>query len=161
MPWLQSEGSSLKIIDTAVHPLDDHNVPYSFSSSTLLQASRALGLPSRSSKSYLTLFDNRILVRKLDERLTGHISVVDHQVSFILPREFPLDYIDKVVSDSPSSSKPIDKRVLHFMAVIDILLPFQSIPPRAPYTVCKFHRLPIASVVHIALALPTHSQMFE
>src|ERR1700761_3098895 len=80
---------SLKIVDSAVQPLDAHSVPYSFSSSMLLQASRSLNLPQRSSKSYVSLFPHLHPDQPLDARLTGHISVVDYQVSYILPREFP------------------------------------------------------------------------
>lgn len=127
---------SLKIVNSIVHPLDPHGVPYAFSSSILLQASRSLGLANRSSKSYVSLFPDYHPEHPLDHNLTGHISVVDYQVSYILPREFPPHVtIGERQPPTPSRLGALDRNSLYFMAAIDIVLPFQSVPPFAPYVV--------------------------
>lgn len=126
---------SLKIVDSAVHPLDAYSVPYSFSSSMLLQASRSLNLPQRSSKSYVSLFPHIPPDQALDARLTGHISVVDYQVSYILPREFPPVAVSTERPALGRAGALQDKNQLSFMAAIDLVLPFHSAPPYAPYMV--------------------------
>jgi hypothetical protein len=124
---------SLKIVDSVVHPIDHYNVPFAFSNSSLLQASRALNLPNRSSKSYLSLFPHLSPDRVLDERLIGHISIVDFQVTYILPKELPPKIEERLHNPSARSSD-----TLNFIAALDMVLPFRSVPPTSPFTVCCF-----------------------
>jgi hypothetical protein len=128
---------SLKIVNSIVHPMDSNGTPYAFSSPTLLQASHSLGLQPRSSRSYVTLFPDLPADHPLDPTLTGHISVVDYQVSYVLPKEFPPHIlIGERPAPSHSRVASLDRYSLFFLAAIDVVLPFQSVPPFAPYVVC-------------------------
>lgn len=104
----------MKIHDSQVHPIDSTSVPYNFSSTTsplLHAAARALNLPSRSMKSYLTQFEtsahvsststssrvntanvNGNLSAPLEEKYTGCILVSGYNVCYVLPKEFPPKY---------------------------------------------------------------------
>lgn len=99
---------NVKIRDYQVHPLDAESVPYNFSSTTnplLHNAARALSLPARSTKSYLSLFEsatqmasgrasspNGSVVPPLEERYTGYFLISGYNVCFVLPKEFPPKY---------------------------------------------------------------------
>lgn len=80
-------------------------MPYVFSSTTnplLHNAARALNLPARSTKSYLSLFEsasqastsrssnaNGSVIPPLEERYTGYFLISGYSVCFVLPKEFP------------------------------------------------------------------------
>ena len=165
-----------------VHPIDNNSVPYNFSSTAsplLHSAARALNLSARSSKSYLSLFalptpfasvmssnrstasTNGINVPTLDDKYTGHILVSGYNVSYVLPKEFPPRFKD----DSTSSMNALKRRPsisekshMHFMAVVELWVPYLSKPPRAPYLVrLCFHLLPARHVQTRPLALHSHS----
>jgi len=150
---------NVKILTSQVHPIDNNSVPYNFSSATsplLHSAARALNLPARSSKIYTSLFalptplasavssnrtgssTNSISVPTLDDKYTGHILVSGYNVSYVLPKEFPPRFKDdsslsmNALKRRPSIS---DKGHMHFMAVIELWVPYLSKPPRAPYLV--------------------------
>ncbi|EJD02185.1 uncharacterized protein FOMMEDRAFT_168705 [Fomitiporia mediterranea MF3/22] len=109
---------NIKIRDYSVHPLDSDSVPYNFSSTShplLHNAARALNLPARSSKSYLSLFDttpqntpgrngsiNGSAVPTLEERFTGYFLISGYNVCYVLPKEFPAKYKIRGGTDSES-----------------------------------------------------------
>ncbi|KAI0950172.1 hypothetical protein AcV7_008720 [Taiwanofungus camphoratus] len=123
---------NLKILDSQVHPLDSNSVPYNFSSTTcplLHKAARALNLPARSSTSYVSLADSisssSASIPPLEDKYTGHILVSGYHVSYVLPKEFP-----RKESDGRSRR---GSSMMHFMAAVDIWVPFLSRPPHAPF----------------------------
>ena len=78
-------------------------------------AARALNLPARSTKSYLSLFDttpqntpgrggsvNGSAVPALEERYTGYFLISGYNVCYVLPKEFPMKYKIKGGTDSES-----------------------------------------------------------
>ncbi|KAL5532859.1 ZCCHC8_2 [Sanghuangporus sanghuang] len=108
---------NIKIRDYSVHPLDSDSVPYNFSSSShplLHNAARALNLPARSTKSYLSLFDttpqstpgrgsvNGSAVPALEERYTGYFLISGYNVCYVVSKEFPSKYKMKSGTDSES-----------------------------------------------------------
>ena len=156
----------MKIVDWAVHPLDLASVPYNFSSSDsplLHSAARALCLPARSSRSYLSLFPKHSLTpsryatpsssrapeqAQLDKKYTGHILVSGYQISFVAPKEIPpkVRLPDQQHEDEPVTPVQLSKyrsrrhslggKVLHqFMVSIKMHVPYLSMPPRAPWLV--------------------------
>lgn len=159
---------NIRIHDFKVHPLDANYVPYNFSSATsplLSSAARALSLPRRSTKSYLSLFNNTLsattpahhrdastsrvhssggsVVPQLEERYTGYILVSGYNVCYVVPKEFP-DHVKLWGSADHSEGESIssrntahtpfqnrrhsttEKSVLHFMAALDISVPYLS-----------------------------------
>ncbi|KZP21536.1 hypothetical protein FIBSPDRAFT_1044077 [Athelia psychrophila] len=142
---------SIKILSSQVHPIDSNSVPWNFSSTTsplLHSAAHALGLPARSSKSYLSLFGhqtpsssrhnvsiNGLIVPTLDDKYTGHILVSGYNVSYVLPKEFPPRFNDDSPSMNALRRRPsiTDRGQMHFMAAIDLWVPYVSKPPRAPF----------------------------
>ncbi|KAI6166843.1 hypothetical protein EDD17DRAFT_1893529 [Pisolithus thermaeus] len=155
---------NLKLLSAQVHPLDANSVPYNFSSSAspmLNNASRALNLPARSSKSYLSLFGVSASTASvqssrsssststgtasppLDDRYTGHIIVSGYNISYILPKDFPPRFIgdDSALRVSTFSAAKMrrgsvsERNNMHFMAAIDLFVPFTSRPPRAPFLI--------------------------
>ncbi|KAI6005783.1 hypothetical protein EDD15DRAFT_2154204 [Pisolithus albus] len=155
---------NLKLLSAQVHPLDANSVPYNFSSSAspiLNSASRALNLPVRSSKSYLSLFGVSISTASvhssrsssststgaasppLDDRYTGHIIVSGYNISYILPKDFPPRFVgdDSALRVSTFSAAKMrrgsvsERNNMHFMAAIDLFVPFASRPPRAPFLI--------------------------
>lgn len=107
---------NIKIRDYSVHPLDSDSAPYNFSSTShplLHNAARALNLPARSSKPYLSLFDttpqntpgrngsvNGSAVPALEERYTGYFLISGYSVCYVMPKEFPAKYRMKSGTDS-------------------------------------------------------------
>ena len=92
-------------------------MPYNFSSTShplLHNAARALNLPARSTKSYLSLFDttpqntpgrgsvNGSAVPTLEERYTGYFLISGYNVCYVVPKEFPSKYKMKGGTDSES-----------------------------------------------------------
>ena len=154
---------NIKILTSQVHPIDNNGVPYNFSSTIspmLHNAARALALPARSSQSYLSLFgfsppqgasmsssryspnSSSSSMPALDDKYTGHILVSGYNVSFVLPREFPArSRLGNTLNDNEAT--PSYRRraslsggnVLQFMAAVEMMVPFVSRPPRAPYLV--------------------------
>ncbi|KAI1794647.1 hypothetical protein LXA43DRAFT_940530 [Ganoderma leucocontextum] len=123
---------NLKILGSAVHPLDANSSPYNFSSKELQllpKAARALNLPTRLSQTYVSFVASTSSspddIPKLDDKYTGQISVSAYHVSYILPKEFPRRETD------PRSKRP--STIAQFMAAIDMWVPFISQPPHAPY----------------------------
>ena len=106
-----------------MHPLDSDSVPYNFSSTShplLHNAARALSLPARSTKSYLSLFDttpqntpgrnssvNGSAVPALEERYTGYFLISGYNVCYVLPKEFPMKYKVKGGTDSESDVRSV------------------------------------------------------
>lgn len=163
--YLLLTEENVKILASQVHPIDNNSVPYNFSSTTsplLHNAARALNLPARSSKSYLQLFGlpsyssstgashstasqpNGIHAHKhtqtLDDKYTGHILVSGYNVSYVLPKEFPPRFKDDAPSNTGTGSfrrrsSISDKGNMHFVAAIELWVPYLSKPPRAPYLV--------------------------
>lgn len=122
----------MKILDSQVHPLDSSSAPYNFSSTTsplLHKAAGALNLPARSSQSYVSsdIYGSSTSVPPLDDKYTGHILVSGYHVSYVLPKEFPRKEIDRSIRRGTVS--------MHFMAGIDMWVPFTSRPPYAPFLV--------------------------
>lgn len=106
----------MKILTSQVHPLDNHSVPYNFSSilSPLLHnAARALNLPARSTETFNSAFSLPLPISAssvstsrtskssyasssggeniatIDSQYTGHILVSGYHVSYVLPKVFP------------------------------------------------------------------------
>lgn len=157
---------NVKIHDYTVHPLDSDSVPYNFSSTTnplLHSAARALNLPARSTKNYLSLFDNASVsgstasvIPPLEERYTGYFLISGYNVCFVLPKDFPPKNNtragstdsdgDGLVGRSMSRSAPHrsgrrssagGKTSIHFMAAIDVGVPFSS-KVSSTYCDCEF-----------------------
>ena len=152
---------NVKITSSQVHPIDRDSVPYNFSSTScplLHSAARALNLPARSSKSYLTLFSslptptgpsaasssrmsspsNGINTKALDDKYTGHILVSGYNVSYVLPREFPPRFRDEFGSSTSALKRRAsisEKNNMYFMAAVELWVPYLCKPPRAPYLV--------------------------
>lgn len=152
---------NVKITSSQVHPIDRDSVPYNFSSTScplLHSAARALNLPARSSKSYLTLFSslptptgpsaasssrmsspsNGINTKALDDKYTGHILVSGYNVSYVLPREFPPRFRDEFGSSTGALKRRAsisEKNNMYFMAAVELWVPYLCKPPRAPYLV--------------------------
>ncbi|TDL24918.1 hypothetical protein BD410DRAFT_766513 [Rickenella mellea] len=117
---------NVKIRDFKIHPLDSTSAPYNFSSPSaplIHNAAKALNLPSRSSKSYLSLFGaqtqspatpsssrvgsvNGTAVPPLEEKYTGYILVSGYNVCYVLPKEFPSQY--KIVGSALESDDERD-----------------------------------------------------
>lgn len=78
---------------------------------------------------------------KLDERYTGHIVVSGYNISYVLPKEFPEPSAVSLTNGNGRSTphrrgSVIEKGIQqHFMAAINLWIPFASRPPRAPYLV--------------------------
>lgn len=64
-----------------------------------------------------------------DKRYSGEILVSGYQVSYVLPKEFPPRIY---ASDNFSKRSAND---MHFMAVIQLWVPYLSTPPHSPYHV--------------------------
>ena len=108
----------MKILTSQVHPLNNHSVPYNFSSTLsplLHNAARALNLPARSSETFANAFDlspppshssvssGRTSAKSIigspplssenippvDGHYTGHILVSGYNISYVLPKAFP------------------------------------------------------------------------
>jgi len=108
----------VKILTSQVHPLNNHSVPYNFSSTLsplLHNAARALNLPARSSETFASAFDlsptpphasvssGRASAKSVngspplasenippvDGHYTGHILVSGYNISYVLPKAFP------------------------------------------------------------------------
>ena len=138
-----------------MHPIDSENAPYNFSSTTnpdLHNAARALNLPPRSTKSYLSLFDsashstprNRSAVNSLEERYSGSFLISGYNVCYVLPKEFPANHKLRAGTDSDgdglssrgpsrrSSSRAgrrssiSERNVIQFMAALSLWIPFAS-----------------------------------
>ncbi|KIJ69176.1 hypothetical protein HYDPIDRAFT_24029 [Hydnomerulius pinastri MD-312] len=158
---------NLKLLSAQVHPIDHNSVPYNFSSATfpmLNNAARALNLPARSQKSYMSVFglptpasstmhSNRTPtstasssatnVSPVDERYIGHIIVSGYNISYILPKDFPPRFgsDDSAMRVSTFSATKMrrgsisERNNMHFMAAVDLWVPYISRPPRAPFLI--------------------------
>ncbi|KAJ7632970.1 hypothetical protein FB45DRAFT_914031 [Roridomyces roridus] len=152
----------VKILHSQIHPLDNNSVPYDFSSDLcplLHHAARALNLSSRSSESYNAAFglspptttasiagsikstkssgSTKSATPPVDTKYTGHILVSGYNISYVLPKEFPGRVLDSDVYSRSSSSmrrsSVVDRNSVHFMAALDLWVPYASRPPRLPY----------------------------
>ena len=166
------------MLSSEVHPIDNNSVPYNFSSSTsplLNNTARALNLPPRSSKSYLSVFglptssasvtshssrassststSHATSIAPLDDKYTGHILVSGYNISYVLPKEFPPRFGDqsamRVSTLNMRRGSIGERNNMHFMAGMDLWVPYVSRPPRAPYLV----RRSIQSNSHYILIL--------
>lgn len=130
----------------------------------LNNAARALHLPALSQKSYLSVFGvptpasstghstrtsssatSSVLPNTppLDEKYTGHIIVSGYNISYILPNDFPprfnagestprVSTFSATQMRRPSVS---ERNNMHFMAAIELWIPYTSRPPKAPFLV--------------------------
>ncbi|KAG6917934.1 hypothetical protein DXG01_000371 [Tephrocybe rancida] len=105
---------NVRISTSQVHPLNNHSVPYNFSSTLsplLHNAARALNLPARSTETFNSAFSissptstpamsSRALepvdstngsenIATIDTKYTGHILVSGYHISYVLPNVFP------------------------------------------------------------------------
>lgn len=155
--FLISLEENVKIRTDQVHPLDSDSAPYIFSSSTnplLHTAARALNLPARSTKSYLSLFENAShmspsrsngangsTVPPLEERYTGYFLISGYNVCFVLPKEFPPrsnlrqngtdsenDALGRNTPRTPYRRRNSisDRNTIQFMAALDLWIPLSS-----------------------------------
>ncbi|KAF9066299.1 hypothetical protein BDP27DRAFT_1330787 [Rhodocollybia butyracea] len=99
---------NVKILSSQVHPLDNNSTPYNFDST----------LPDRSKQTSVS--------DVVDTNYTGHILISSYHISYVLPKLFP-------ISISRRRSSIGERTHFQFMAAIDLLVPFASTPPRAPY----------------------------
>jgi hypothetical protein len=163
----------VKILTSQVHPIDNNSVPYNFSSTVsplLHNAARALNLPARASDTFNNVFNistppttssvssksskstNNFSgsenVAPVDQQYTGHILVSGYNISYVLPKVFPLrrrktDALTDTEGDEYTRS-PVrgrrpsigERNAVQFMAAIDMWVPYVSRPPRYPYLVC-------------------------
>ncbi|KAK0196645.1 hypothetical protein F5146DRAFT_1012350 [Armillaria mellea] len=151
---------NIKIALSQVHPLDNNSVPYHFSSAVspmLNNAARALNLPARSSESFNEAFNlSPSLIQAststastrpskanastsdvpgvVDERYTGKILVSGYNISYVLPKVFP-QYSEphSRISFGRRRGSVGDRNHVQFMAAIELMVPYVSRPPRAPY----------------------------
>ncbi|KAI0086434.1 hypothetical protein BDY19DRAFT_908395 [Irpex rosettiformis] len=133
IPLFKEEN--LKILDSQVHPLDNNSAPFNFATTTnplLRKAGRALNLPARSKDSYMSLFGSAAssssTAAPLEDRYTGHILVTGYHVSYVLPKELPSRAVV-----SGSIGRRATSPEIHFMAAIDMWVPFLTRPPHSPY----------------------------
>ena len=79
----------------------------------------------------------------IDVQYTGHILVSGYNISFVLPKVFlsPLrngrlsDNEEESFSRTPRHPSTGERNQAHFMAAIDLWVPFLCMPPRSPYLV--------------------------
>jgi hypothetical protein len=157
------EGN-LKMLGSEVHPTDSNSAPYNFSSTTsplLNNTARALNLPARSHKSYLSVFGlptssgsvmspasrassstSHTAIPPLDDKYTGHILVSGYNISYVLPKEFPPRFgEDSAIRVSTFSAAKMrrgsvgERNNMHFMAGLDLWVPYVCRPPKAPFLV--------------------------
>jgi hypothetical protein len=164
------EEGNLKMLGSEVHPTDSNSVPYNFSSTTsplLNNTARALNLPARSQKSYLSVFGlpsssasvmsstsrassststSHTAIPPLDDKYTGHILVSGYNISYVLPKEFPPRFgEDSAIRVSTFSAAKMrrgsvgERNNMHFMAGLDLWVPYVCRPPKAPYLVRRFY----------------------
>lgn len=154
---------NVKILTSQVHPLDSNSVPYNFSSSTsplLHNAARALNLPTRLPTTFDAMHHlnsspisapivsaNRspesgdIGIPLVDPHYTGQILVSGYSIAYVFPKYFPSR--ESGQHESESSQSLHNKRRLsvgdrnhaHFMAAVDMWVPYMTRPPRFPYHV--------------------------
>lgn len=154
---MRAEGE-VKIRDYKVHPLDSDSVPYNFSSDKnplIHNAARALNLPARSNKNYLSLFEgslatpsrggspNESVIPKFDERFSGYFIISGYNVCFVLPKEFPTNirvrsastdsdgegFVTRSMYKTPSRSRRAsvgERNIVQFMAAIALSVPLSS-----------------------------------
>lgn len=143
---------------------------FSSTTSPLLNnTARALNLLPRSSKSYLSVFglptagasvmshssrassstssSHSTNIPPLDDKYTGHILVSGYNISYVLPKEFPPRFGEQsAMRVSTFSAAQMrrgsigERNNMHFMAGMDLWVPYVSRPPKAPYLVRHFIR---------------------
>ena len=82
----------------------------------------------------------------IDIQYTGHILVSGYNISFVLPKVFLSPLRNGGLSDneeggfSRTTRRPSagDRSQAHFMAAIELWVPFLCMPPRSPYLVGIF-----------------------
>ncbi|KAF7311598.1 hypothetical protein MKEN_01062700 [Mycena kentingensis (nom. inval.)] len=141
---------NVKILDSQVHPLDPDSVPYEFSaelSPLLHHAQRALSLhgpqqdyhsafglspPAGVASSRINGSGRRQPVAPLDDKYTGQILVSLYNIAYVLPKVFPVR-LDSGRTSSLRRSSIAAERMAHFMAAIDLWVPYLGRPPRSPF----------------------------
>ncbi|KAF5358399.1 hypothetical protein D9756_001440 [Leucocoprinus leucothites] len=153
---------NVKILTSQVHPLDSNSVPYNFSSSAsplLHNAARALNLPARLPTTFDAVYQlssNPVtaasavsasrspesedpVIPPVDSHYTGQILVSGYSIAFVLPRFFPSRQQGRQESEygQPLHNKRRlsvgDRNHAHFMAAVDMWVPYVTRPPRFPY----------------------------
>ena len=142
--------------------MDSNSVSYNFSSiisPPFHDAARALNLPARSSKTFYAAFhlsnssSNASSKHSsehdtdeegslpIDDKYTGHILVSGYSISYVLPKVFPSHGSDTDIEGLPKAPSKTRRPSLgerssaHFMAAIDLWVPYISRPPRSPFLV--------------------------
>jgi hypothetical protein len=179
---------NVKVLTSQVHPLDHSSVPFNFSSTVsplLYNAARALHLPARSSENFNSTFGtsksnfnrsksnnkgdtNGEAAPPIDVQYTGHILVSGYNISFVLPKVFlsPLrngglsDNEEESFSRTPRRPSAGERSQAHFMAAIDLWVPFLCMPPRSPYFVGSFFSSVITCWLIFFLAFYPNTSMF-
>jgi hypothetical protein len=156
---------NVKVLTSQVHPLAHNSVPFNFSSAVsplLHNAARALNLPARSSENFHSDFGtsksnatqsssrsskkgntNGEVAPPIDVQYTGHILVSGYNICFVLPKVFLSPLRNGGLSDNeeegsfrtPRRLSVGERSQAHFMAAIDLWVPFLCTPPRSPYLV--------------------------
>ncbi|KAH9945847.1 uncharacterized protein BXZ73DRAFT_86103 [Epithele typhae] len=120
---------NLKILRSHVHPLDAHSAPYHFSTKELPllhKAMRALNLPDRLSQTYEgSIRSSSTEPAALVERYCGQVTVSSYHISYILPKE--------ILRQEVQTPGRRTTTMVQFMAAIEMLVPYTSQPPHAPY----------------------------
>lgn len=109
------------------------------------QSSISYSSSGRSSKSNGSSYSNGDNLAPIDSKYTGHILVSGYNIAYVLPKEFPPRYkANGSLTDNESESysrssqgraSAVEKNVVHFMAAIDMWVPYVSRPPKSPYVV--------------------------
>ncbi|KIY65486.1 hypothetical protein CYLTODRAFT_445321 [Cylindrobasidium torrendii FP15055 ss-10] len=145
---------NIKVVTSHVHPLDSNSVPYHFdpkAAPLLHRAARSLCLSSRSNITFNDAFaidpgasvyrassssttsngDNGLV----DEKYSGSIVVSGYNVSFVVPKYIPepAEPSSKISFGQSRRMSLSDRPHAHFMAAIEMLVPYVSRPPRSPY----------------------------
>ncbi|KAF8651432.1 hypothetical protein AX16_004733 [Volvariella volvacea WC 439] len=167
----------VKVLAAQVHPLDSNSVPYNFSAtlSPMLQnAAHALNLPTKSHETFHSAFDlpppsspvvtssrlpgNSENVPPVETHYAGCILVSDYHISYVVPKVL-LQYKPSTTLDRSTSrgrrASITEKNHLHFMAAIDMWIPYLTTPPRSPYLLS----IPTPKCLHNYIKLrinPTH-----
>ena len=108
----------------------------------LNKAARALNLPARSTRSYLSLFEGRgqqianhsskSVVPELEQRYSGYIIVSGYSICFVLPKEFPPTSPPVSGGNTASLSRSgrrssiLGRASLQYMVALDLWVPFSS-----------------------------------
>ncbi|KAK0496919.1 hypothetical protein EDD18DRAFT_1164554, partial [Armillaria luteobubalina] len=129
---------NIKIVLSQVHPHDNSSVPYHFSStvsSLLNNAARALNLLARSPESVNAAFNlspslvqaSTSAASTRPSKATAKVLVSDYKLSYVLPKPHSR------ISFGRRRGSVGNRNHAQLMAAIELMVPYVSRPPRAPY----------------------------